>query len=290
MQIIDRGSGTPIVLVPGVQGRWEYAAPAVDALARSFRVITFPLCGEPGCPPFEPSKGIDSFSDQIASVLDACGLERAIICGISFGGLAALRFAAERPERTQGLVLVSTPGPGWRLKKRHQLYSRAPWIFGPLFLAETPRRLRREVAAAIPLRRERVRFAWGQLRALVRAPITFARMAERAELIATIDFAAEAARVSAPTLVVSGEARLDYVVPADGTSQYARLIRGARAVRLDRTGHLGSITKPDVFASVVRSFVESMQAAPHEQAERGDGVPAKRVRGAGAPGVNNDAA
>jgi pimeloyl-ACP methyl ester carboxylesterase len=139
MRIIERGSGTPLVVVPGVQGRWEYFTPTVEALGRSFHVLTFSLCGELGCPPIDRSRGIDSFTDQIAAALDARGLERAIICGISFGGVAALRFAAEHPERTAALVLVSTPGPGWHLKKRHQLYVRRPWLFAPAFLARSRR-------------------------------------------------------------------------------------------------------------------------------------------------------
>ena len=40
MGVIDRGSGIPLVLVPGIQGRWEYLGPAVEALAASFRVVT----------------------------------------------------------------------------------------------------------------------------------------------------------------------------------------------------------------------------------------------------------
>ena len=46
MTVIDRGHGTPLVLVPGIQGRWEYMRPAVDALAERFRVVTFDLCGD----------------------------------------------------------------------------------------------------------------------------------------------------------------------------------------------------------------------------------------------------
>jgi hypothetical protein len=44
MQIVDRGHGVPIVLVPGIQGRWEYLGRTVDALAQAFRVITFRRC------------------------------------------------------------------------------------------------------------------------------------------------------------------------------------------------------------------------------------------------------
>ena len=35
MRIVDEGAGTPVVLVPGVQGRWEWMKPTVDALART---------------------------------------------------------------------------------------------------------------------------------------------------------------------------------------------------------------------------------------------------------------
>ena len=44
--IVDQGSGPPIVLSPGLQGRWEWMRPAVDALAKHYRVITFSLCDE----------------------------------------------------------------------------------------------------------------------------------------------------------------------------------------------------------------------------------------------------
>jgi pimeloyl-ACP methyl ester carboxylesterase len=80
-------------------------------------------------------------------------------------------------------------------------------------------------------------------------------MAARALLIDGVDTSPECNSVSAPTLVVSGEPALDYVVPSGGTSEYARLIAGARAVTLTRTGHLGSITRPEAFAEVVRAFL-----------------------------------
>src|SRR5262245_54444591 len=151
MELIDRGSGAPLVLVPGIQGRWEYMRPAVDALARSFRVVTFALSGEPTAHhPLDPARGLDNYTAQIAAALDQVQVDRAVICGVSFGGLAALRFAAEYPERAAALVLASTPAPLFRLRKRHEIYTRLPWIFGPVFLAETPFRLRHETAAAFP--------------------------------------------------------------------------------------------------------------------------------------------
>jgi pimeloyl-ACP methyl ester carboxylesterase len=246
MQIVDRGSGPPLVLIPGLQGRWEYMRHAVDALSSCFRVLTFSLDAD----------DLDGYARQVASVLSDKGLERAVICGVSFGGLVAVRFAASYPSRCEALVLASTPRPALRLRRRHQIYMRAPWIFGPVFLAESPFRLRPEVVAAIPDGRARRRFALAGLRTLVSAPVSLTRMAERARLITGADVGSDCERIIAPTLVVTGEPGLDHVVPVEGSSEYTRRIRNARAVVLERTGHLGSVTRPEAFCQIVREFVE----------------------------------
>jgi pimeloyl-ACP methyl ester carboxylesterase len=271
LNLISRGNGPAFVLVPGLQGRWEYLRPTIDALAVSFRVITFALCGERGAGrPFDPARGLDNYATQVVDVLDQLHLDRAIICGISFGGLIAVRVAASHPARCAGLVLVSAPEPAWRISRRHAAYARAPRLFGPLFLAETPLRLRRELAAAFPRRAARWRFVRRQLGTLLRAPLSLARMGERARLLATIlsggpgcapRLSSDCRHIIAPTLVVTGEPGLDRVTPVngetdDGGSGYARLIRGARTAVIDRTGHLGVLTRPDRFAAIVRDFVD----------------------------------
>jgi pimeloyl-ACP methyl ester carboxylesterase len=258
MKIVEQGTGPPLVLIPGLQGRWEYVRPAVDALSSAFRVITFPLCDEPSSDfEFDEGRGFDSYVEQVRAVLDHRRIDRAIVCGISFGGLIALRFAAAHADRTSALVLASTPGPGWHLRRRHEVYARLPSLLGPLFLAETPWRLRRELATAFPEHSTRLRFAGLQLRTLVRAPLSLARMACRARLIATIDAFAECARISAPTLIVTGERALDHVVSVDDSVGYVSSIRGARGVVLEHTGHLGWMTRPADFAAVVREFVDA---------------------------------
>ena len=104
MMVIDVGNGPPLVLIPGIQGRWEYLRPAIDALARSFRVLTFPLCGERGADrSIRPGAWI---RQRRAADHRGARPRRAssgpTICGISFGGLPAIRFAAQHPERTLG--------------------------------------------------------------------------------------------------------------------------------------------------------------------------------------------
>ena len=114
---------------------------------------------------------------------------------------------------------------------------------------------RNEVCAAIPDARARRRFAMQGLRTALSAPISMSRMAARARLISSVDLTRDCERVIAPTLVVTGERQLDHVVPVEGSSEYVRRIPNARAVVLERTGHLGTITRPDAFTAIVREFV-----------------------------------
>ena len=262
--LIDRGSGPPLVLIPGLQGRWEYLRPAVDALSAFFRVLTFSLddttYGADGVPP-GTTLGLDRYADQVAAVMTEARVDRATICGVSFGGLIAVRFAALYPTRCDALILASTPRPALRLRRRHQIYVRAPWIFGPVFLAESPWRLRPEIRAAIPDARARRQFSGRTLRTLFSAPLSLSRMAARAQMISTEDVGPDCARITAPTLVVTGERHLDHVVPVDGSSEYLRLIPNARAAVIERTGHLGSITRPEAFAAIVRAFTEGHRHA-----------------------------
>jgi pimeloyl-ACP methyl ester carboxylesterase len=148
-----------------------------------------------------------------------------------------------------------------RLRPRHRVYVRAPWVFGPLFLAETPWRLRPEIRAAIPDAKARRRFSLRALQTVMSAPVSLSSMAARAKMISTEDVATDCARITAPTLVVTGERDLDHVVPVDASSAYLRLIADSRAVVLERTGHLGSITRPDAFAAIVRAFTEGHRHA-----------------------------
>lgn len=251
MTIVDRGSGPPLVLIPGLQGRWEYMQPAVDALARSFRVITFSLA----------AGDLDLLAAQVDAALDAAGVDRAVVCGVSFGGLVAVRFAATRPSRCSVLVLASTPRPVLRLRRRHQIYVKAPWIFGPVFLAESPWRMRPEIRAAIPNGAARRQFFLRVLRTLLTAPLRLSQMAARAKMIATVDVTPDCRAVTVPTLVVTGEPALDHVVPVEGSSEYLRLLANARAAVLEHTGHLGSLTRPEAFAALVRDFVEGQRDA-----------------------------
>jgi pimeloyl-ACP methyl ester carboxylesterase len=255
MKLVDLGSGAPLAIVPGIQGRWEWMKPAVDALAGGCRVITFSLADEPTCDGrFDAARGFDSYVDQLGQALDDAGVETACVCGVSYGGLIAAAFAARHPERVSGLVLVSALPPSWHPDARVRLYLRAPRLLSPLFFLNSLR-MYREIAAATP------GFVGG-LRASARHAITVlthmlspARMARRVRFLDAVDLRREVPSLAVPMLIVTGEPRLDFVVPVRLTEEYLRICPTAERVTIGSTGHLGLITRPQEFASAVVPFV-----------------------------------
>lgn len=206
-------------------------------------------------------RGFTVFLDQLDRVLDDAGVERATLCGVSYGGLIALRYAATRPTRVRGLVLASTPVPGWEPQPWIRRYARRPRLCAPLFMARSPGRLWPEIAAAHETLSARLRFSASHLARVARAPFSAALMGSRVDLLLSgAAFDADAARVAAPTLIVTGECGLDRVVPVEVTRQYLHLIPGARAATIERTGHIGLVTRPDRFAEIVGDFVGAEQA------------------------------
>jgi pimeloyl-ACP methyl ester carboxylesterase len=256
MQIVDVGTGSPVVMVPGIQGRWEWMKPAVDALARRCRVITFSLADERSArAPFDETGGIGSYVDQIREALDARGVTRAAICGVSYGGLVASTFAARHPAQTASLVLVSALPPGWKPNARVRFYLHAPRLLSPLFCLASVR-LYPEFAAAAEGFGSGIRAALGHAVNAARHLFSPMRMARRVRLLTRQNLKAELADVSIPTLIVTGEAHLDRVVQVSETLEYAKMWPHARVATLARTGHLGLITRPEAFAAIVAPFVD----------------------------------
>jgi pimeloyl-ACP methyl ester carboxylesterase len=257
--MVDVGAGIPLVLIPGLQGRWEWMEASVDALARDYRVIIASLPGEPGVDTsFDADADFDVFVRHLDAVLDASGVASAIICGVSFGGLIALRYAARRSDRVRGLILVSTPGPHWRLNPSQERYAKWPNLASPLFVLGAVRRGWRELCALYPHPRARLSACVSAAWRVVRAPAVPRRMSRRARLAERQDFEADCLCVKAPTLVVTGERELDLVVPCDQTLCYLDLIHGSSFQLFERTGHLGTVLAPDRFAAIVSRFCRTL--------------------------------
>jgi 3-oxoadipate enol-lactonase len=257
--MIDQGAGTPIVLIPGIQGRWEWMRPTVEALAGRHRVITFSLCDERTSGfPCDPNRGFENFVDQVDRALDRAGLAAAVIAGVSFGGLVAAEYAARRPERVHRLVLASALHRSWRPDAFQRRLLGSPTLLSPLFVATAPRRLNPEIAAAIPGMRARLAFKATHGARVALAPASPARMARRMTWAMAHPFAAPRA-LDVPALIVTGEPGLDQVVPVAMTRRYLDEWPAARHVVLPGTGHLGCVTRPDDFAALLGRFVDDVR-------------------------------
>jgi pimeloyl-ACP methyl ester carboxylesterase len=257
-RIFDQGTGPVVVVVPGLQGRWEWMLPALRKLAERCRVISYSLSGDLGSgrrP--DTSVGFDVYIRQLDEVLEAAGVERATICGVSFGGLIAVRYAACRSARVDSLVLASAPAPGWQPSPQQAKWIARPWLSAPAFVASSPFRLWPEVRAARPRLSSRLRFFARQGLRAAASPMIPGLMARRIREVQQLDFGRDCASIDVPTLVVTGEEELDRVVPVRSTRRYQSLIRNARWEVMRHTGHIGVLTRPDRFAELVGGFVHA---------------------------------
>jgi pimeloyl-ACP methyl ester carboxylesterase len=193
--------------------------------------------------------------DQVRDALDAAGLQRATICGVSYGGLIAAAFAARHPDRTASLVLVSAIPPSWSPDRRVQFFLRAPRLLTPLFLLSSMR-MYREIAAANGGAGRAMPVAIRHAFRVLTHMFSPNRMADRVRLLAAERLQDELAGLTVPTLIVIGESHLDRVVPVQATRDYLRLWPRAHVETIEDTGHLGMVTRPDRFAALVVPFAE----------------------------------
>ncbi len=121
------GEGPGVVLIHGTNLDRRIWRAAVEALAADHRVVTYDLRSHGGS---VDAAGPWSDLADLAEVMDAAGLTRARLVGLSAGAGMALEFALEEPARVAGLVLVSPSVRGFRPAPGD-----VPDVFGPLMEA-----------------------------------------------------------------------------------------------------------------------------------------------------------
>ena len=258
MRIIERGNGVPVIVVPGIQGRWEWMAPAIDALAPHCRVITFSLCDEPSSGfEIDAERGVENYLNQLDRVFERVGVAHAVLIGVSFAGPIAMEYAVRHPERVDALMLVSALPPDWTPDARARFYMRAPLLLSPLFFIDAPIRASRELRASLPRVADRLRFGVTQAGRLVRYLLSPTRMTTRLRWLEQFRFSDPASFLK-PVMVITGEPDLDRVVRPELTARYLRAMPHARHQLFSSTGHLGPVTKPAEFATLVRRFLDEL--------------------------------
>lgn len=115
VHVVERGAGTPVVLIHGSGSPGLFWLPLLQRLdgVRSV-VVDRPGFGlsDPVAPATTPT---ETAAGWIERLLDALDLPSAILLGHSMGGLWVLRFALAHPGRVTGLAMIGTPAlPGTR--------------------------------------------------------------------------------------------------------------------------------------------------------------------------------
>jgi pimeloyl-ACP methyl ester carboxylesterase len=279
LNVEERGTGAPVVLVHGLPsnlGDWaglpeRLAAEGLRAIA--YDRLGFGLSSRP-----DPDPGrytYESNARELAALLDALALERASLVGWSYGGGVATRFASERPERLERLVLLSSVGPstggGDALEVFFSSEFLLEWVAGvrPLAGRVVAANVARAFSgeAAVPP-------GWVErTRAMLALPGTLRSFALENARHRGVPLEPE--RIRAPTLVVCGSADRDTPLPV--SEDLARRIPGARLEVIPDGSHMLPVTHADALARAIAGFVRGEP----QRSELARGRRAARVVAAG---------
>ena len=103
-----RGVGHPLVLIRGLGSNADHWYPQIPPFSSFFRVISFDNRGIGRSNKPDGPCTIAMMAEDTAGIMDAMGIQKAHIMGLSMGGMIAQEFALRFPHRVHGLVLACT--------------------------------------------------------------------------------------------------------------------------------------------------------------------------------------
>lgn len=229
-----------------------WAAFQVPALAPRYRVLLYDMRGQGRSQkwrPGDPEYTWEAHADDLAALLDALGIERAHIGGISYGGELTLVFALRHPQRCRKLIVadaVSTVGPQLRAIADswarvaalgdHDLFYRVTWYwnFSETFFADHYDFLLSRLDAA---------------RAL-----DLPSVEQLCRCFLTLDITDQLSAIPHPTCVIVGEK--DILKPPHYSETIAARIPGAELHVLPGAGHASFWERADAFNDTILHFLE----------------------------------
>ncbi len=245
------GAGRPLLLLHGFFCDRSLWRPQLGGLSDEFMVVApdLPGCGQSSDPP--ETFAMPDFADCVVKLVEALGLRRPHILGLSFGGALALEVYRQRPKLPTTLVLASAYA-GWAgslpaavVKQRLESTLRQTylppdqwvedWIPG-LLTEAAPDELVEEVAAMVSA------FHPLGARTMTRA-------------VAMSDLRDVLPRIEVPTLLIYGER--DVRSPVSVGEDLHAHIPGSRLVVIPGVGHACNVEAADHFNAEVRGFLRS---------------------------------
>ena len=242
LAIATRGSGMPVVKTANWLNHIEYDwrspiwSPLIGDLSSRYRLIRYDERGNGLSDWNVEDISFDAFVRDLETVVDALGLERFALLGISQGAAVSVAYATRHPKRVSRLALVGGYVLGHRMRANaHEIAQRQAleqliklgWgqdnpafrqVFTSLFIpGGTPEQMQ-----------------WfNELQRISTSPDNAYRLSAT---FGVIDVSKELSQVNVPTLVM--HSRGDARVPFDQGLRLAREIPGARFVALDSDNHI----------------------------------------------------
>lgn len=213
-------------------------------LSTEFHVVRFDLRGHGLTGVTKGPYTIGQLADDTLALMDALGIARAHVAGLSIGGLIAQSIAYKAPARVRSLMLVDTalaipPAEMWRERARLVRTSgmqaiadmvMARWVTPPFLTAPAAVRLRKILLATVP-----------------------EGYAAAAEAIGQCDLTASSASLRLPTLVMLGEG--DVATPLASSEALRDAIPGARLEVIPDAAHIASVENPAAIAKALWDFL-----------------------------------
>jgi 3-oxoadipate enol-lactonase len=223
---------------------WE---PQIGAFADALPVVAPHLPGFGGTASVGDVLSMRSAAERCIEALDAAGVDRAMVCGLSMGGYVALELWRRSRTRFLGLILANTragadteEGAAGRRALAERLMAE-----GSDFLVDTPPPLLSE-GASEGLRLCVREIIAGQPAASIAAAAL--GMAERP------DSTPDLATINVPTLVITSDA--DTLIPPEATSPMAAQIPGGELAVIGGAGHLSNLEAPAAFDELLAVHLE----------------------------------
>ncbi len=242
-------AGAPaVVCMHGVTLDHGAFAAQVPALAAAgYRAVAWDMRGHGESRPAGDERfSIRLVAEDLGALLDAEGIDRAVLVGQSFGGSVAQYFHRLQPERVAALVLVGAPALGERMPRAQRIFGRAR----PFLLRLWPERhLRRTLPAFMSRNRD------------VREYVAEAtRVLSKVDFIAVTEAALEGfsrygpvTEVRAPVLVVHGENEEGWLVRM--FRKWAARDARVRCAAVPDAGHLANQDNPAAFNELLIGFL-----------------------------------
>jgi pimeloyl-ACP methyl ester carboxylesterase len=261
VNVVELGSGPPVVFIHGLSGSWQNWLEQLPVLAREHHVIAFDLPGFGASEMPARKISISGYGRFVNALLGELGVGSAAVVGNSMGGFIGIEVAIRFPERVERLVLVSAAGLSIQYLRKeralavlgvveNRLAAYSGWLASRSDALSRRRGARRMIFGIVAHRPDRLPgpLVAEQIRGSGKLGFVPA-------LDALTDYPIRdrLGEIACPTLIVWGAQ--DKLVPARDADEFARLIPNARKVVWADTGHVAMIERPAAFNALLEAFL-----------------------------------